>query len=115
MMKSLIILMPVIALNLLWAPTVGAKWVMLAPAGEKVRVLEPTEVTTCKKLGKTTVSVKDDYFDGIKRSEKKIKKELTILGRNSAADMGGDTIVASAEPSEGKQSFAVYKCINPSG
>ena len=115
MKKSLIILMPVIALNLLWAPTIGAKWVKLTPAGEKVRVLEPKEVTTCKQLGKTTVSLKDNYVFGIKRSEKKIKKELAILGRNSAADMGGDTIVASAELSEGKQSFAVYKCVNPGG
>ncbi|MFQ5755327.1 MAG: DUF4156 domain-containing protein [Acidiferrobacterales bacterium] len=115
MKKSLIILMPVIALNLLWAPLVGAKWVKLTPAGEKVRVLESKEVTTCKKLGKTTVSLKDNYVLGIKRGEKKVKKELAILGRNSAADIGGDTIVATTEPSEGKQSFAVYKCVNPGG
>ncbi len=110
MKRSRILFVPLIALLLM-----GVKWVKLTPEGEKVRVLEPAEVSTCKKLGRTKVSLKDDYVFGIKRSEKKVKKELAILGRNSAAEMGGDTIVAAGEPQEGKQTFTVYKCINPGG
>ncbi|MFQ5993649.1 MAG: DUF4156 domain-containing protein [Acidiferrobacterales bacterium] len=110
MKKTVILLVPVVALMLM-----GAKWVKLTPEGEKVRVLEEQEVGTCKRLGKTNVRLKDDYVFGIKRSEKKVKKELHILGRNSAADMGGDTIVAVTEPKEGAQKFAVYKCVNPGG
>ncbi len=110
MKRSLIFIVPVVALMLM-----GAKWVKLTPEGEKVRVLEPSEVATCKELGKTNVSLKDNLVFGIKRSAKKVKKELAILSRNSAADMGGDTIVPTSEPKEGKQTFAVYKCVNPGG
>lgn len=109
MKKSVILLVPIIALLLM-----GIKWVKLTPEGEKVRVLEPSEVTTCKKLGKTNVSLKAKVGPW-KRKQKKVRKELEYLGRNTAADMGGDTIVPASEIKEGKRTFAVYKCVNPGG
>jgi hypothetical protein len=70
------------------------------------------EVSSCKKLGKTTTNLKDKIA-GIKRNEKKVQKEMQALARNSAADMGGDTVVPVSEIQEGKQTFEVYKCVNP--
>lgn len=107
MKKGLIVLVPIVALML-----IGFKWVKLTPEGEKVRVLAASEVTSCKKLGQTNASLKHKVGP-FKRKAKKVKKELEALGRNSAADMGGDTIVPKTEIVEGKQTFNVYKCVNP--
>ncbi|MBD3670338.1 MAG: DUF4156 domain-containing protein [Gammaproteobacteria bacterium] len=97
---------------LLLAFTIQAcTWVKLTPEAEKVRVLSATEVESCKTVGKTTVSLKADIA-GIDRNQEKVKKELETLGRNHAADMGGDTIVPASEIKDGKQSFDVYRCIN---
>ncbi|MGD8941146.1 MAG: DUF4156 domain-containing protein [Gammaproteobacteria bacterium] len=90
----------------------SCSWVKLTPEGEKVRVLSMNEVSSCKKLGKTTTNLKDKIA-GIKRNEKKVQKEMQALARNSAADMGGDTVVPVSEIQEGKQTFEVYKCVNP--
>jgi len=85
-------------------------WVALTPAGEKVRVLEASEVASCEELGNTTVSLLAKVA-GINRNEEQVAKELSMLARNAGADMGGDTIVAISPVKEGKRSYAVYKCI----
>lgn len=87
-------------------------WVKLSEEGEKIRVLSSSEVKSCKKLGKTVVSLKDKVV-GFERSEKKVQKELEDLARNSAVDLKGDTIVPSGEREGGKQTFTVYKCVGP--
>lgn len=87
-------------------------WVKLTPEGEKVRVLSMGEVSSCKKLGKTTTTLKDKIA-GVKRNEAKVQKEMQALARNSAADMGGDTVVPVTQVEDGRQVFEVYKCINP--
>ncbi len=87
--------------------------IKLSSGGEKVRILAPNEVSTCKKLGKTSNSVTAKVV--VKRPIETIKKELMIMGRNSASDLGGDTIVPLTVVTDGKQSFNIYKCIDPSG
>ena len=87
-------------------------WVKITPGGEKVRVLSAAEVSNCRKLGKTTTTLKDKIA-GVRRSKKKVESEMRALARNSAADMGGDTVVPVIEVTDGKQIFEVYKCINP--
>jgi len=100
-------------LILLFTFTLSAcTWVELTPEGEKVRVLSLSEVDSCKKKGKTTVSIKAEIA-GVERNRKKVKKELETLGKNSAVAIDGDTIVAASEIIAGKQVFDVYRCINP--
>jgi Domain of unknown function (DUF4156) len=88
-------------------------WVTLTPGGERVRILDAGEVSTCKELGTTTVSLLAKVA-GINRNEKEVAKELSLLARNAAADMGGDTVVPISAVNEGKRSYAVYKCIGVS-
>lgn len=107
MKYSLRMLLSVIVVSL-----VSCTWVKVTPEGEKVRVLSIDEVNSCKKLGKTTTSLKDKIA-GMKRNEEKVQKEMQTLARNSAADMGGDTVVHVTEIKDAKQTFEVYKCINP--
>jgi hypothetical protein len=85
-------------------------WVTLTPGGEKVRVLDASEVSTCQALGNSTVSLLAKVA-GINRNEEQVTKELSMLARNAAADMGGDTVVPISAVKDGKRSFAVYKCI----
>lgn len=88
----------------------GCAWVTLTSEGAKVRVFAPADVSNCKRLGETTVSLKDKIA-GVNRNQDKVKTELETLARNSAAGMGGDTVVASGEIQGGSQNFMVYQCI----
>lgn len=88
----------------------ACSWVKLSPEGEKVRVLAQHEVASCKKIGKTTANVADKVV-GMERKEHIVKENLEILGRNGAAEMGGDTIVPATPIEDGKQTFDVYRCV----
>ena len=90
----------------------GCTWVKTTPEGEKVRVLEPSEVGSCKRIGQTTVTGKANVA-GIERNQTKVAQELSTLARNSAADIGGDTVVPLTDIQGDRQIFAVYKCIDP--
>ncbi len=85
----------------------------LTEGGEKVRVLDPSEISTCKNMGRTNTSVTARVV--IERPADTVAKELRTVARNSAARMGGDTIVPLTVIENGQQTFVVYKCINPDG
>ena len=89
----------------------GCTWVHISPLGEKVRVVSSAEIGGCEKIGVTTVSLLAE-ITGIKRSQKKVATELETLGRNSGAEMGGDTIVPVADIINGEQTFDVYRCLD---
>lgn len=84
-------------------------WVELSPQGEKVRVASAEQVTQCKNVGKTTVSVKAE-LGGVVRNKEKVQTELETLARNAAIDLNGDTVVPAGESVDGKQTFNVYLC-----
>jgi hypothetical protein len=92
----------------------GCATVKLSENGEKVRMLGPEEVSTCKKLGQSNVSITAKVL-GIDRPIDTLTKELALIARDSAANMGGDTIVPLTVIDDGKQSFVVYKCVAPEG
>ena len=104
-MKSLYKITLLLAVALLG----GCTWVTLNPAGEQVLVASMEEVGGCKRLGKTTVSTLSKLA-GFNRYEKSMEDELNKLARNSAADMGGDTVVPISPIEDGTQVFGVYRC-----
>ena len=88
----------------------GCTWVKPTPGGDQVRVASnPAEVAGCEQIGKTTVSLLD-RVGALKRGQQKVEDELFVLGRNSAAEMGGDTILPVSEVFQGERRFAVYRC-----
>ena len=103
-------LSPIAAICLLTACTT----LKLTPEGEKVRVLDPDEVGSCREVGKTSTSV-TPIIMGVERPIETITKELRTIARNSATRMGGDTIVPLTVIEQGQQTFMVYKCVNPDG
>ncbi len=98
------------AMIVLAASLTACTWVELTPEGERVRVLTAAEVAKCEVVGKTTVSLAAKVL-GIKRHPEDVQNELNMLARNSAVDLRGDTVVPIAAPVDGKQTFAVYRCM----
>jgi hypothetical protein len=84
-------------------------WVKTTPEGEAVRVASADAVADCERKGKVTVSLKNRVA-GVERKPTKVAEELATLARNEAAGLGGDTVVAETDPSEGSQVFGVYDC-----
>jgi len=85
-------------------------WVDMTPQGEKVRVLSAAEVTGCKRVGKTNVNTASK-IGLLDRHPEKVQEELNTLARNSATELGGDTVVPVGEPTEGRQVFEIYHCM----
>ena len=92
----------------------GCAGLRLSDGGEKVRVLDPSEIDSCRELGRTNTTTTPQVM-GIPRPIETISRELRIVARNSAANMGGDTIVPLTVIENGAQTFMVYKCVNPDG
>jgi len=84
-------------------------WVKPTASGSQVRVLTAEQVVNCAKAGTTHVSVLDK-IGVVKRGHTRVADELVTLASNSAAQLGGDTIVPISEIEDGNQSFAIYKC-----
>ncbi|MCW8907111.1 MAG: DUF4156 domain-containing protein [Sedimenticola sp.] len=108
MKKTAILLISIVLLL-----ATGCSWVKPTPEGEKVRVLDAGEVTRCRELGSTTVSLLN-RIAGIERDPEKVERELQILARNSAARAGGDTVVATSPVQNGEQRYAIYRCVGVS-
>jgi len=89
-------------------------WVELTPQGEQVQVATMEAVAGCKSVGKTTVSTLAK-LGGLNRYQESMQDELNRLARNSAVQLGGDTVVPITEIEEGKQVFAVYRCAPAQG
>ena len=87
-------------------------WVKVTTEGEKVRVLSKNEVASCKKVGKTSVSLLGKVA-GIERNEQKVQVELETMARNVAPGMKGDTVVSVSKVVDGEQTFDIYRCVNP--
>jgi hypothetical protein len=88
----------------------GCSWgIKLNDAGRQVRTAWNGDVSSCRDLGKVTVSVMD-RIGPIDRNDIKVRDELEVMARNEAATMGADTVKPLAEPNGGSQSWGAYKC-----
>ncbi|MCW8958821.1 MAG: DUF4156 domain-containing protein [Gammaproteobacteria bacterium] len=88
----------------------ACSWVKLTEQGEDVRVFEPSQVANCERVGKTTVRTSATAA-GLARHADKVQTELDTLARNSAVDIGGDTVVPLDKPVDGVQIYEVYRCL----
>lgn len=89
---------------------VGCSFVSVDPGARDVLVLGPERTQQCERLGQTRVSVAAK-IGFIKRGTPAIREDLENLARNSAAEMGGDTITAESEITEGKQTYGIFNCV----
>lgn len=80
------------------------------PGADQVVLAKPDVVAQCRFLGSTNVSVMD-RVGFIDRDPFKVEHDLAAVAKNSAVDMGGDTIVAASPIRDGKQTYKVYRCL----
>lgn len=88
-------------------------WIKLTDEGKGIRVVTMDDIVACKKVGNVMVKLKDTIA-GFDRNEEKVRRELETLARNTVVElnMEGDSIVPISEIEAGKQTFAVYQCLN---
>jgi hypothetical protein len=103
MRKTLLLLVPI---ALLGACTYG---ITLDDAGKNVRTAWSGDVSSCRDLGKVTVSVMD-HVGPIDRNDIKVRDELEVMARNEAAKMHADTIKPLGDPTDGSQPWGAYQC-----
>jgi hypothetical protein len=74
-----------------------------------IKLVEQSDTTGCEGKGSVTVSVltKLGFFT---RSVESVEENLIQLARNSAVDVGGNTIVKGELLEFGKRSFLVFQC-----
>jgi len=101
--NRMLLLLPVIAV------AGGCSLVKLTEAGEGVRLATPGTVAACTSLGRISASVVHEV-GFIPRHPDAVQDNVNVTARNSAAGMGGDTIVPVASLADGKQTFDVYRC-----
>jgi len=88
----------------------GCTWVSLAPAAKAVRGIPAGAAPAgCEKRGEVSVSVKHGvaFYE---RNALKVRDELETLARNEAPGINADTLQPLAEPANGEQRFAAYRC-----
>jgi hypothetical protein len=103
MRKILTLLVPIVLLS-------ACSWgITLDPAAKNVRTAWNDNVSSCRDLGKVTVSVMD-HVGPVDRNNITVRDELEVMARNEAAKMSADTIKPLSEPSDGSQPWGVYQC-----
>ncbi len=103
MRKTLLLLIPMLLLT-------GCNWgITMDTAAKNVRTAWTGDVSSCRELGKVTVSVMD-HVGPVDRNNITVRDELEVLARNEAAKMRADTIKPLSEPVDGSQPWGVYQC-----
>jgi len=105
MRKTLLLLVPAVLLG-------GCTWgINPDPGSNNVRTVWSGDVSGCRDLGKITVSVMD-HVGPFDRNDIKVRDELQVQARNSAASMHADTMKPLADPVDGSQPWEAYYCGN---
>jgi hypothetical protein len=76
---------------------------------DQVVVAEPGQVSQCRSLGKTNVSVLS-AVGPITRSAEAVEDNLNQMARNEAVSKGGDTVVRGPSMEYGKRTYEIFKC-----
>jgi hypothetical protein len=83
--------------------------VKLDPGAEAVRQVPDTEMSACKRLGKTNVKVLAKVLI-FNRGADKVAQELETMARNEAVLMNGNAVAPESEIEGGRQTFGIYSC-----
>ena len=99
-----------VVLLLLAAFLQGCTWVKLEDAAKRVRVMSASDsLSSCEDKGEITASVEDRILS-VKRERTKVLDEVEALARNSAVELGADTIAPSSELAGGERRYRAYRC-----
>jgi hypothetical protein len=100
----------IVPVLLVTAVAAGCALVELTPGGAGVRLASAEAVVTCTNLGRVTADV-IAKVGFLPRHPDAVQDNINVTARNSAADMGADTIVPASKIEDGRQTFDVYRCL----
>ena len=86
----------------------GCTWVKVNEGGAHVAVRTKADVGRCKLIGQVSGSTVTKVV--LERDARKVEEEVTALGKNEAARIGGNAIVPKGAVADGVQEFDVYQC-----
>ncbi|HFD79512.1 MAG TPA: hypothetical protein ENK05_03820 [Gammaproteobacteria bacterium] len=87
----------------------ACSWLRSGVSPEEVRLATADEVRACSERGTVDVSVYDRPSE-LKRGEAALAGELLSLARQSAVQLGGDTLVPHGAIVDGSRVYGVYRC-----
>jgi hypothetical protein len=87
----------------------GCTMIPPVPGAEAVVVAEPWKIVECESRGTATASVLHKV-GVLERLPEVVEDELARVAKNTAVELGGDTIVPQGPVVEGRRKFGVYKC-----
>ena len=96
-------------LGALLALSACADMVPLKPGADAVHVMDLPATSGCKLLGSTHVSVLDKVGP-FNRTVRGVEENLAQMARNSALDLGGDTVAAAGPVVDGAREYQVFRC-----
>lgn len=95
---------------LLCAGMQACTWVKLDDAAKRIRVMDASDsLSACEDKGEITAAVEDRILS-VKRERTKVLDEVEALARNSAVELGADTIAPSSELAGGERRYRAYRC-----
>ena len=84
-------------------------WVDLTEKGRDVTIVTPATADNCARLGRVTARA-PDHVIGLRRNPERLERELALLARNEAAQLGANAILATSEVTDGRQTFDALNC-----
>ena len=84
-------------------------WIEPTKESLNVILVKSGNVSSCQKVGTTNATV-THKIGLLTRDEEAVTEDLILVAKNSAAKLGGDSIVAKGPNIDGTMSFDVYKC-----
>lgn len=85
-------------------------WVKPTAEASNVHVVGLSNLGGCERIGWVDVAVRSEILFDIQRSPAKVKTELETLARNQAASRGADSVIATSDVKNGKQTYDMYRC-----
>ncbi len=98
------------AMLVLLSTTACSTFVSLTDAGANVNLITPAAAENCTRMGRVSAVTRDNVVGALDRNSDRVKAELLALARNEAATMGADSVVATSEIEDGRQTFDAMRC-----
>jgi hypothetical protein len=76
---------------------------------EKVSIASPDQISRCEPKGSVTASVLSKVMF-VNRSIEGVEDNLVQIAKNSAVDLGANTIVKGESKKIGERTFSLYQC-----
>ena len=89
----------------------GCTWVAPSPeaVGKGIAVMDGADVTHCRLMARTDLSV-PDKLGTLQRLSEDMQNDLQTLAKNQAAAAGDDTVAPLTTQAGGKQTWGLYAC-----